>query len=160
MWACEHGDICGAIQCPDASCFDFDAAKEAEVTCKDKSACSECSDFNFGDDCNSNKKEHCAEIDCCTACEAEINRMWGCEHGGFCGELTCTSATSPISFLRDWSQVFIILLVLAVGLGVPCFAMRRQREFAAFKDSDAQADELPEQKGKQEDTAAVGAQRC
>jgi hypothetical protein len=75
--------ICISEECQDASA--------AEIACKAANACDACSDFNFGDDCSSNKAEHCAEIDCCSACEAEIRAMWVCEHGTVCGdEFSCS----------------------------------------------------------------------
>eukprot|EP01051_Picozoa_sp_SAG22_P015822 SAG22_NODE_2129_length_2969_cov_6.022997_1_plen_679_part_10 len=91
MWTCEHGQVCGnELSCPSDECPDFDAAAQAESDCKTGNGCTECSDFNFGDNCDSNKDEHCAEIDCCPACEAEIQAMWTCEHGPVCGnELAC-----------------------------------------------------------------------
>ena len=71
-----------------------EAAATAETACKDSSACSACHDFNFGDDCAANSREHCAEIDCCAPCEAEIRAMWACEHGSTCGE-TLACAEEP-----------------------------------------------------------------
>jgi hypothetical protein len=72
------------------ACEGFNMAAAAETTCKDATSCSACHDFNFGDDCASNSREHCAEIDCCAVCETEIRAMWVCEHGSVCGEgLTC-----------------------------------------------------------------------
>jgi hypothetical protein len=68
------------------------ATQAAESTCKTTNACTTCSDFDFGDDCASNEREHCAEIECCPSCEAEITAMFGCEHGTSCPAevpLTC-----------------------------------------------------------------------
>ena len=77
-----------------AQCDDVTVA--AETTCKSDNACTECSDFNFGDDCASNQREHCAEIECCPTCETEIRSMFACEHGATCGEgLTCGAPPSP-----------------------------------------------------------------
>jgi hypothetical protein len=73
-----------------------DATTTAETTCKSDNACTECSDFNFGDDCASNKREHCAEIECCPTCEGEIRSMFACEHGATCGEeLSCDASAPP-----------------------------------------------------------------
>ena len=78
------------------SCGCDDATMTAESTCKSDNACTECSDFNFGDDCASNQREHCAEIECCPTCETEIRSMFACEHGATCGEgLTCGAPPSP-----------------------------------------------------------------
>ncbi|GMH91453.1 hypothetical protein TrVE_jg11538 [Triparma verrucosa] len=79
------------------SCLDFDAAEAAEITCKSSNGCTECSDFNFGDDCDSNQSEHCAEIQCCPACQSEIEMMWTCEHGATCGAMSCPKGKSKKS---------------------------------------------------------------
>ena len=80
-----------------ASAQDCDADTiAAESTCKETNECAACSDFNFGDDCASNEREHCAEIECCPSCEAEIVAMFGCEHGASCPDeipLTCGSSS-------------------------------------------------------------------
>jgi hypothetical protein len=75
-------------------------AAAAEIACKDANTCSVCEDVNFGDDCYSNTQEHCAEIDCCSACEAEIRAMWACEHGTICGdELSCSVAAHELPMI-------------------------------------------------------------
>jgi hypothetical protein len=84
------------------ACEDFDMAAAAETTCKDTNSCSTCHDFNFGDDCASNSREHCAEIDCCAVCETEIRAMWACEHGSVCGGgLTCEGSVEYASPVVD-----------------------------------------------------------
>ena len=73
-----------------------EATRLAESSCKDTNGCVGCSDFNFGDDCDSNTREHCAEIECCPVCEAEIRAMFACEHGTSCGEeFTCCGDVAP-----------------------------------------------------------------
>ena len=89
-----------------------DATATAESTCKADNSCTECSDFNFGDDCTSNKREHCAEIECCPTCESEIRSMFACEHGATCGvELTCEAAPpSPVVAPADSSRAERVIL--------------------------------------------------
>lgn len=94
------------VACAHAVSAQCDAATEAaESTCKRDNACTACSDFNYGDDCATNSREHCDEVECCPACEAEIRAMFACEHGASCGStLTCpvaagagsTSTTCPV----------------------------------------------------------------
>ena len=74
MFSCEH-NLCGPLHCPAIKCHDFDAAKADEESCKKEHGCDECSDFNFGDDCASNAKEHCHEIECCPVCATIIKTM-------------------------------------------------------------------------------------
>ena len=74
MFRCEHG-FCGPLSCPSPTCPDFDVAKAAEVDCKKKHGCDECSDFNYGDDCAANELEHCHEIECCPVCATIIKTM-------------------------------------------------------------------------------------
>jgi hypothetical protein len=65
----------------------------AEASCKSTNpGCANCSDFNFGSDCGSNQREHCAEIQCCPACTSQIQAMWTCEHGSTCGAMSCSSS--------------------------------------------------------------------
>merc|ERR1712216_454053 len=74
----------------------------AESTCKADNDCTDCSDFNFGDDCDANQREHCAEIECCPSCETEILSMFACEHGATCGtDLTCISNPNCGNFDND-----------------------------------------------------------
>ena len=42
---------------PSCGPAEFDKAKAAEVSCKEKHGCSMCSDFNYGEDCESNAAE-------------------------------------------------------------------------------------------------------
>ena len=78
------------VQTEAGACQKFSERNVAEQACKRRQACTNCSDFNFGDDCTSNKKEHCAEIGCCPVCETEIRAMFACEHGDSCGkDLAC-----------------------------------------------------------------------
>jgi hypothetical protein len=80
------------------------AVIDAESTCKTTNSCDSCSDFNFGDDCDSNTVEHCAEIECCPACESEILAMFACEHGAACGDtLTC-----PETNAFEWAGTFAV----------------------------------------------------
>ena len=67
-------------------CAEMEQMHEAENACVEANGCTGCEDVDFGDDCAANKKEHCAEIKCCPACETEIRAMFGCEHGNECGE--------------------------------------------------------------------------
>ena len=92
-FVCCTGSCSGSEPAP-ATCDE--ATRTAESGCKDTNGCVGCSDFNFGDDCDSNTREHCAEIECCAVCEAEIRAMFACEHGASCGaEFTCSSEPAP-----------------------------------------------------------------
>ena len=92
-------DICcadAAVTCPTCD----RPTRMAESTCKSTNACTVCSDFNYGDDCDSNGREHCSEIECCPTCEAEIRAMFACEHGASCPAsvpLTCAAATPAVA---------------------------------------------------------------
>ena len=68
------------------ACTEMEQMHEAENACIEAHGCTDCEDVDFGDDCAANKKEHCAEIKCCPACETEIRAMFGCEHGNECGD--------------------------------------------------------------------------
>ena len=47
----------GFASMPSCGPAEFDKAKAAEVSCKEKHGCSMCSDFNYGEDCESNAAE-------------------------------------------------------------------------------------------------------
>ena len=94
------GAVTGAITAVARDYESCGVAAAAEIACKDANTCSVCEDVNFGDDCYSNTQEHCAEIDCCSACEAEIRAMWACEHGTICGdELSCSVAAHELPMI-------------------------------------------------------------
>ena len=83
--------LCAAGNAPvgdedDADTVKCDDKADTESACVEANECTNCQDFDFGDDCDANKKEHCEEIKCCAACEEEIRAMFGCEHGAVCGE--------------------------------------------------------------------------
>merc|ERR1719281_813257 len=134
MWLCEHGGTCGDLTCTaGATCDDMDGAMKAEIACKAEKGCSECSDFNFGDDCESNKREHCAEIVCCPECEMEVKGMWGCEHGDNCGDLTCTAESAPsgtgiLSIVTYLLAIFTFVAVF-VGAGYLYVTLRRGKDW-------------------------------
>ena len=92
----------------DAQCTDTGAIA-AEAACKASNNCHSCSDFNFGDDCTSNAREHCAEIECCPECEDEVRAMWACEHGDVCSELSCPAPDElEPSYSFEWAGVFAV----------------------------------------------------
>ena len=84
LWVMSEPDTLFRLEAPAPSCEDFDAVDTVDCPCKAANACSECSDIYFGDDCTSDEREHCAEIECCPACEAEIQVKWRYKHGGVC----------------------------------------------------------------------------
>ena len=67
-------------------CSDIETLSAEEEACSKANNCTECDIGDFGKKCSSYRMEHCAEIDCCPACDSVIRGMWACEHGWFCGE--------------------------------------------------------------------------
>eukprot|EP01052_Picozoa_sp_SAG31_P041982 SAG31_NODE_6523_length_1988_cov_2.642668_1_plen_134_part_10 len=97
----------GVFECLDG---EMEAARAAESDCKTNNGCSACSDFDFGDDCDSNEQEHCEEIECCPECEDEIHMMWVCEHGDTCHEhLSCGDEHGHLHFdAFEWAGIFSV----------------------------------------------------